>query len=137
MTMTRYLIDTNHASYLMGGDPILLGKYQQHVQAGDEFSISITILAELYFAAYASQYRQQNLQRLMRMLSTLRIYAFDQAAAEEFGRIQAEQKSKGRPIPPLDAQNSAVARQQSLTVLTADKHFAYVDQLSVENWLNK
>jgi predicted nucleic acid-binding protein len=35
----------------------------------------------------------------------------------------------------LDAQIAAVARQQGLTVLTADRHFDYIDDLDVENWL--
>jgi predicted nucleic acid-binding protein len=46
-----------------------------------------------------------------------------------------EQKTKGRPIPPIDAQIAAVARLRNLTVLTADHHFQYVDRLTIENWL--
>ena len=52
-----------------------------------------------------------------------------------FGLIQAEQKTKGRPIPPIDAQIAAVALLRNLVVLTADHHFEYVDRLTVENWL--
>jgi predicted nucleic acid-binding protein len=72
---------------------------------------------------------------LSRLLTTLHLYSFDRESAEAFGSIQAE-KTKGRPIPPLDAQIAAVARQQGLTVLTADRHFVdYIDGLDVENWL--
>lgn len=56
-------------------------------------------------------------------------------AAEEYGKIQAEQKAKGRPVPPPDAQIAAVARKNNLTILTADKHFDYIDGIMVENWL--
>lgn len=72
---------------------------------------------------------------LSRLLATLHLYSFDSESAETFGRIQAEQKTKGRPIPPLDAQIAAVARQQGLTILTTDRHFDYIDGLDVENWL--
>jgi predicted nucleic acid-binding protein len=133
--VTKYLLDTNHASRLMGKDNRIVGKVRQAIQTGDEFGISMTILGELYFAVYASQRQMQNLQRLSRLLATLHIYAFDSESAEAFGKIQAEQKAKGRPIPPLDAQISAVARQQGLTVLTADRHFDYIVDLDVENWL--
>jgi tRNA(fMet)-specific endonuclease VapC len=133
--VTKYLLDTNHASHLMGNDDRIVRKVRQARQTGDEFGISMTILGELYFAVYASQRQVQNLQRLSRLLSTLHIYSFDSVSAEAFGRIQAEQKTKGRPIPPLDAQIAAVARQQGLTVLTADRHFGYIDGLDVENWL--
>lgn len=133
--MTRYLLDTNHASYLMGNDARIITKLQEKSQPDDVFGISVTVLGELYFAVHASQRRDQNLQRLMRMLTTLQVYPFDRLAAEEFGRIQAEQKTKGRPIPPLDAQIAAVARKQGLTILTADRHFESIDALNVENWL--
>jgi tRNA(fMet)-specific endonuclease VapC len=135
--MTKYLLDTNHASRLMGNETVIVAKVRQARQTGDEFGISMTVLGELYFAVYASQRRTQNLQRLMGLVTTVQIYPFDEGVAEEFGRIQAEQKAKGRPIPPLDAQIAAVARQQGLTVLTADQHFQYFDALNVENWLAK
>ncbi len=133
--MTKYLLDTNHASRLMGNDNRIVDKVRQAKQTGDEFGISMTILGELFFAVYASQRQMQNLERLSRLLATLHIYSLDIETAEEFGKIQAEQKAKGRPIPPLDAQIAAVARQRVLTVLTADRHFDYIDNLDVKNWL--
>jgi len=75
---------------------------------GHRFGISVTVLGELYFAVYASQQRAHNLQTLRDFLSDTILWSFDKAAAEEFGRIQAEQKAKGCPIPPLDAQIAAV-----------------------------
>lgn len=93
------------------------------------------MLGELYYAIYASQRREENLERLGDLLEALILWPFDQLAAEEFGRIQAEQKAKGRPIPPLDAQIAAVARVHDLVLLTADHHFELVDGLVVENWL--
>lgn len=38
-------------------------------------------------------------------------------------------------IPPLDAQIAAVARVHGFTVLTSDKHFDWIDNLELENWL--
>jgi tRNA(fMet)-specific endonuclease VapC len=57
------------------------------------------------------------------------------AVAEEYGRIKAELKTKGRPIPGTDAQIAAAARLHELTVLSTDRHFQYVDNLQVESWL--
>lgn len=133
--MTNYLLDTNHASRLMSQDSQMINKLKEANRDGATFGISMTVLSELFFAVYASQHHQQNMKRLTRMLQALHIYEFDQTAAEEFGKIQAAQKAKGRPIPPMDAQIAAVARQQGLTVLTADKHFSFIDSLNVENWL--
>jgi tRNA(fMet)-specific endonuclease VapC len=60
---------------------------------------------------------------------------YDIKAAEEFGKIQSEQKAKGKPIPSVDAQIAAVARIHNVTVLTTDQHFNLVDGLNIDNWL--
>ncbi|MDQ4078438.1 MAG: PIN domain-containing protein [Chloroflexota bacterium] len=135
--MVEYLLDTNHASRLMSQDRRVLSHVRQAETSGDTLGVSMTVVGELYFAVHASRRHVQNLQRLQQLLATLHIYPFEQADAEEFGRIQAEQKAKGRPIPPLDAQIAAVARRRGLTVLTADKHFGYVDGIPTQNWLDE
>ena len=53
----------------------------------------------------------------------------------EYGRIKAELRRKGRPIPPIDMQIAAIDRVNDLTVLTADLHFSYIDGLATETWL--
>lgn len=133
--MADYLLDTNHASRFLDGAEPLTGRIEAAADAGHRFGIPVTVLGELYFAAYASQRRAQNLQALRDFLFDAILWPFGELAAEEFGRIQAEQKAKGRPIPPLDAQIAAVARVHGLILLTADRHFEFVDRVTVENWL--
>lgn len=133
--MPNYLLDTNHASRLMANDPVIIERLGQSQAAGDVFAISITVVGELYYAVYASRRQAANRRNLIRLIDAIRVYPFDRSSAEEFGRIQAEQKAKGRPIPPMDAQIAAVARQHALIVLTADKHFDLIDGIQAENWL--
>jgi tRNA(fMet)-specific endonuclease VapC len=132
--MTNYLIDTNHAGWLMAQQDSLIARLRQAQAAGDRFGISVTVLGELYYAVYASQRHAENLRRLQSLAGALLLWSFDALTAEEFGRIQAEQKAKGRPIPPLDAQIAAVARVNNLVILTDDRHLAFVDGITVENW---
>ena len=132
--MTNYLLDTNHASWLMTQQAPILARLRQAQTAGDRFGISVTVLGELYYAVYASQHRAENLRRLQALAGALLLWPFDALTAEEFGRIQAEQKAKGRPIPPLDAQIAAVARVNDLVILTDDRHFTFVDGIAIENW---
>ncbi|MCR4407293.1 MAG: type II toxin-antitoxin system VapC family toxin [Anaerolineae bacterium] len=131
-----YLLDTNHASKLLDGNAFLTQRVASLHKQGVEFGISITVLGELYYAAYASQRREINLRRIVYLLERVPVWPYDQIAAEEFGRILAEQKATGCPIPPIDAQIAAVARVRGLTVLTADHHFKLVGGLRVENWLD-
>lgn len=133
--MPDYLLDTNHVTHLLGGTETMRQRVQATTITGQKFGISVTVLSELFYAAYASQRRDENLQALRALITNVVLWPFDALAAEEFGRIQAEQKSKGRPIPPLDAQIAAVARLHNLILLTADHHFQFIDNLASENWL--
>ena len=95
----------------------------------------MSILGELFFAVYASKRREKNLRQLKSFLDNVVLWDYNRAAAEEFGKIQAEQKAKGKPIPSIDAQIAAVARIHNVTVLTTDHHFHFVDGLITDNWL--
>jgi tRNA(fMet)-specific endonuclease VapC len=132
--MMNYLLDTNHVSWLMAQREPIVARMRQAQAAGDRFGIPVTVLGELYYAVYASQHRAENLRRLQSLAGALLLWPFDALTAQEFGRIQAEQKAKGRPIPPLDAQIAAVARVNDLVILTDDRHLTFVDGIAIENW---
>jgi len=127
------LIDTNHAVQIMADQTMLSTRLGPEQNARDQFFTCITVLGELYFAAFASQRREQNLRNLNALLEHIPVLRFDRSAAEEYGRIKAELKVKGRPIPGTDAQIAAIARLHDLVVLTSDRHFAFVDKLQVES----
>ena len=98
--MTNYLLDANHAGWLMAQQDSLIARLRQAQAAGDRFGISMTVLGELYYAVYASQRHAENLRRLQSLAGALLLWPFDALAAEEFGRIQAEQKAKGAAPSP-------------------------------------
>lgn len=130
-----YLLDTNHASRLLEGNNSISTKINTLKNSGSGIGISISILGELFFAVYASRRKDENLHQLKDFLDDVIIWDYDIPAAEEFGKIQAEQKAKGKPIPSIDAQIAAVARIHNLIILTADEHFDFVDDIKAENWL--
>ena len=89
-----YLLDTNHASKILEGNKSLSLKVNALKNSGSRFGISMSILGELFFAVYASKRKEKNLQQLKLLLQDVVLWDYDIAAAEEFGKIQAEQKSK-------------------------------------------
>lgn len=133
--MPEYLLDTNHATHLLSRTRGLVERIESVAARGDRFAISMTVLGELYYAVYASRRRDQNLEALTAFLNDVVVWPFDEVAAEEFGRIQAEQKNKGKKIPPTDSQIAAVCRIHNLILLSDDRHFQFVDGLHVQNWL--
>ncbi len=133
--MSAYLLDTNHASAFMAEVQPLTERITRLAKSGVRFYLCMTVVGELYFAVYASVLKRQNMRNVRQLIEKIAILDFDQNAAEEYGRISAELKTKGRPIPGTDVQIAAVARLHNLTMLTTDRHFQYVDNLHVENWM--
>ncbi len=131
----NYLFDTNHAIAYLNGDPRLAPLLSTTQTAGDTFAISTIVLGELYYGAYTSQRVSDNLAKLAAFAAQLIVFDFDTAAASEFGKIKAEQRSKGKPIPTADAQIAAIARLHGFTLLTSDVHFQLIEGLNVENRL--
>jgi tRNA(fMet)-specific endonuclease VapC len=119
----------------MDGVEPILSRVRRTIARGDVFFLTITVVGELYYAVYASQRVGNNLMRLQTLRTLATTLPFDEAAAQEYGRIRAEQKAKGRPIPGTDTQIAAVARLHGLTVLTTDRHFRFVSGLTVDDWL--
>ena len=133
MALTRYLLDTNHAGTLLDQRATLwdrLGTIDRK-----QLGLCRPSVGELYFMVFNSSRAKANRIRLESLLRQLAIWEFDAKAAIEFGRLRAELRASGQPIPTFDVMIAAIARVNRLVLLSADKHFAAVDGLSVENWL--
>ena len=88
----NYLFDTNHASKILEGDKPLSLKVGAFKNSGSRFSISMSILGELFFAVYASKRREKNLQQLKLFLEDVILLDYDIKAAEEFGERSNQNK---------------------------------------------
>ncbi len=98
--------------------------------------ISTIVIAELYKGAYCSQKVQENIININQFSSLITVINFDENAAEEFGKIQAELKSIGKPTGVLDAVIAAVARSRADILVTNNtRHFINIPALQLENWL--
>ena len=106
--MTRYLLDTNHVSALLRRMSDL--RQQMDAARAAAFGVSVPSIGELWYMVYNSRRVGANARNLREVLRVLTSWPFDDNAAEEFGRIRAELRRKGRPIPVIDMQVAAVAR---------------------------
>jgi tRNA(fMet)-specific endonuclease VapC len=76
------------------------------------------------------------LAKLENLLSVLAVVPFDDAAAEDFGKIQGELRRMGKPTGEIDAMIAAVARSRGDIVVTDNtRHFENIPGLELENWL--
>jgi len=128
-----YLLDTNICVALLKQNSLAVGQFNAKAS---HCYLSTIVIAELYKGAYCSQRLQQNLTALEQFVSLMPIVEFDQSAAEEFGKIQAELRQVGKPTGELDAIIGAVARsRQDILVTNNTRHFINISNLQLENWL--
>jgi tRNA(fMet)-specific endonuclease VapC len=90
---------------------------------------------ELYYGAYKSLQRQQNLAILERLFNQFTILPFDSRAAQIAGLIRAQLAALGAPIGPYDLQIAAIALANNLILVTHNtREFSRVDGLRFEDW---
>jgi tRNA(fMet)-specific endonuclease VapC len=131
--VTAFLLDTNHAGALMKDDSRMISALRAQNQS--TFHVAVPSVGELWYMVYNSFRIEVNARKLRNLLRALVILPFDQAAPQHFGRLRADLRRAGRPIPPIDLQIAAVAIDRDLTILTTDAYFGRVPGLTVDSWL--
>ena len=104
-------------------------------QNENTFHVAMPSVGELWYMVYNSSRIEANARKLRNLLRVVVVLPFDQAAARHFGRLRADLRRAGRPIPPIDLQIAAVAIDRDLTILTTDAHFGHIPGLVVDSWL--
>lgn len=132
-----WMLDTDSCIALIKRQPLeLIDRLKKH-KPGDIVISSIT-LAELRFGASKSKQAEKNRAALDQFLVPLEVLAFDDAAAESYGRIRAALESNGTPIGPLDTLIASHALSINATIVTNNvREFSRVEGLRVENWMNE
>jgi len=133
--MRRYLLDTGSAGDYLFRRHDTPARVRQAQARGDRVGICLPVLGELWAGIELSESKAKNRPLLIRGLKTLALWPFDIPAAEEYGRLLAVLRRKGRPIPQVDIQTAAIALSLgNCTVVTKDKHFNSVPGLKIEDW---
>lgn len=104
------------------------------VPARQQCTSTIT-LAELSYGAHRIG-KIDLYARLRAILNELEILAFDVAAAEEYGPLRARLEKRGARLDEADLRIASIALVHGCTLVTGNvRHFALVEDLDVENWL--
>jgi tRNA(fMet)-specific endonuclease VapC len=90
---------------------------------------------ELYYGAYKSSRKEQNLAKLERFCNQFRILPFDQSSAKIAGRIRSQLNQLGIPVGGYDLQIAAIAMANELILITHNiREFSRIDGLKYEDW---
>jgi tRNA(fMet)-specific endonuclease VapC len=88
---------------------------------------------ELYYGAYKSSKKEQNLAKLGRFCNQFRILPFDSKSAKIAGQIRSHLNQLGTPIGGYDLQIAAIANELILIIHNI-REFSRIDSLKYEDW---
>ena len=130
-----FLIDTNICIYIMNEHPPEVIQSFREIGIGNICISSITV-SELQYGVWKSKQIQKNIRRLDEFLSPFEILAYDEKAANYYGRIRSLLEKQGNVIGPLDMLIAAHALSVDLTLITNnEKEFKRVKSLKIKNWV--
>ena len=129
-----YLLDTNVCIKLLNNSSQLVVQRLSE-QSPDNINLSSVVAFELFYGAYRSERRDDNIRKLERFLSQFEVIDFDRDAAKLCGCIRADLNKKGKPIGVYDLQIAAIAIANNLTLVTHNvAEFSRVEGLQYEDW---
>jgi tRNA(fMet)-specific endonuclease VapC len=144
-----FLLDTNHCSYAILGNPQILNRLSH---LGDASIATCTIVkGELIDMAARSQQHQANLALVQRFLEGLYIHPIDTTTANIYGHLKAKVFDRYAPkdkaqrrrtqithlgIGENDLWIAAVAHQHHLTLVTTDQDFQRIQAVQPLNLIS-
>ncbi|MDE2855409.1 MAG: type II toxin-antitoxin system VapC family toxin [Chloroflexota bacterium] len=132
----KYLLDTDICIYCLNGRRPLVTR-RVNVIPRHEIAVSTVTKGKLFAGSANSTQRQRTRERQEAFLVRYTSLPFDDAAADEYGRIDGLLRRRGMRIDPLDTQIAAIALVHNLTLVTHNtRHFRRVPNLTIEDWTN-
>jgi tRNA(fMet)-specific endonuclease VapC len=145
-----YLLDTNHFSRLIQRDSAIR---QKIAEVGEEnIAISIITSGEVYYMAYHSERRQENLRRVKTYLADIGIYSLSEPISELYGEFKSslirhygpkdQEKRRKTKIDAIgisdnDLWIACTAINHRLIVVSKDQDFPRMQQVRnfpLESW---
>lgn len=129
-----YLLDTTTCIFIKNRNPVhVLERLRTSLDKG--VLLSSVSVAEMQYGVYNSSNIEKNRIALTEFLAPFEILNFDDADAEEFGRLRADLKSKGTIIGAYDMLIAAQAIARNLILVTNNTgEFKRIAGLKLEDW---
>ena len=124
----KILLDSDAYSLLMRGHE----QVASLVRGAEHLLFSPVVVGELLYGFRQGAYFERNVTQLRDFLNSPRVtlMPLGQVTADRYSRIAASLRAKGRPIPTNDIWIAAHVMETGVDLVSADRHFAYVDGLA-------
>lgn len=148
-----FLLDTNHCSRLIFGEPALLQRLEQHLDDG--VATSTIVRGELLYMVQKSEQRTENLKAVTAFLATITQYPINSEVADAYGTLKSRILDRFGPKPraqrrKTNMQNlgfgendlwiAATAIAFQLTVVSSDQDFRRIQEAQdfpLTSWLDE
>jgi tRNA(fMet)-specific endonuclease VapC len=124
------ILDTNGLSALADGEPALKPVLRRAAQV----AIPVIVLGEYRYGISQSRNHIHYEQWLAEYLPSFRILDIDERTTISYSAVRRELKKAGTPIPSNDVWIAALCRQHSLPLLSRDRHFDAVSEITRIDW---
>lgn len=128
-----YLLDTNTVSHLIKRHP----QVTQRLLAVPMHQVCISAITagELAFGLAKRPQALALKAAVDEFLRRVEVLPWDEAVAQTYGTLRAQLQSQGTPLAALDMQIAAHALHLKATLVSSDKAFLNLGQLTVDTWL--
>jgi tRNA(fMet)-specific endonuclease VapC len=130
----KYLLDTNTCIRIINGRS-QAARAKISTIATNEIVVCSIVRAELFYGSEKSQTPEASRQKQDLFLAPFPTLAFDDSAANVYGRIRADLEKAGTPIGPMDMQIAAIALAHQLILVTHNqREFSRIKGITLEDW---
>ena len=130
---TRYMLDTNMASYVIKGNPPLVRERLLTVPMA-QVSISAVTEAELRFGVVRRPEAVRLKTAVEEFLLRVEVLPWGSEAAQQYAWVRAALEREGEPMGNLDIMIAAHALAVQAVLVTHDRIFRPVKELKIEDW---
>ena len=132
--MIKYMLDTNICIYIIKQKPKNVLQCFRQAQVS-EIGISSITVSELEYGVMKSAKPEQNKLALTQFIAPIEISAYDDVAAQHYGKIRAHLERQSTPIGSFDMLIAAHALSQNSVLITNNEsEFKRIPNLKIENW---
>ena len=124
------ILDTNALTAIADGD----SRIEDQLKLAETIAIPTVVLGEYRFGIRQSRQRSRYEHWLSQLIPQCRVLAVDESTAEHYAEIRHELRTSGHPIPSNDTWMAALARQHFLPLLSRDRHFDFVSNVTRVGW---
>ena len=130
--MKHYMLDTNTVSHLIKAHPAVV----QRVIAVPMAALCISAITEgeLLFGLAKRPEAERLHLAVRQLLRRVDVLPWGGPIAQRYGRVRAELERRGKILAPLDLLIAAHALEVGAVLVTNDKAFGQVSDLTVEDW---